>query len=172
LSTVLRIALGLCALAAGCGGPQLRGGRSVATGDEPGGQVLGSWVPSDCRDARGGVSGRPTRLFLVQPVSGAPVLVEVRDGYDSVVVENSFAEKQLRIFQLVAETDDGVLYLHDFRVPATGTGSGRMAAAIRWREVERSDGRFQAYPEGPLVTCTLAPQVEADPAAAAVPAPG
>jgi hypothetical protein len=110
-------------------------------------------------------------LFLVQPVSGAPVLVEVRDGYDSVVVENSFAENQQRIFQLVAETDSGVVYLHDFRVPATGAGRGRMAATIRWREVERSEGGFQAYPEAPLLTCTLAPEVEGQPAAAAAPAP-
>jgi hypothetical protein len=168
----LRTAICLCALATACGGEELRGGHTVATGDEPGGQVLGSWVPSECRDARGGVSGRPTRVFLVQPVSGSPVLVEVRDGYDSVVVENSFAENQQRVFQLVAETDSGVIYLHDFRVPATGAGPGRMAAAARWREVERSDGRFQAYPEAPLVTCTLAPQLESEPAAAPAPAPG
>jgi hypothetical protein len=164
-----RSTVALLAFAAGCGGVELRGARAVATGDEPGGRVLGTWVPSDCRDARGAASERATRVFLVKPTSGAPVLVEVRDGYDSLVVENAFTHKRERVFQVVAETDAAVLYLHDFRVPVAGTGPGRMATATRWREVERPDGGFRAYLESPLMTCTLAPQTEAEPATAAAP---
>jgi hypothetical protein len=155
-----------------CGGVELRGARAVARGDEPGGRVLGMWVPGACRDAGGGPAERPSRVFVVQPASGPALLVEVREGHDSVVVENTFDDRGARVFQLVLRGEDERLFLHDFRLPAVGAAPGRVAVATYWHEVERPGGGFRAYLKAVDVTCELAPEAADESAGTLPPSPG
>jgi hypothetical protein len=130
----------------------------VPRGDEPNGRVVGTWLSRDCHDATGAPAERPSRLFLIAVGSSRGeqlVLVETRRGYDSLRLDEPFEERGQRVFQMVSESADGRPWLSDFRLPLAGDGPGRLAAADRWREVDRAEGGFRAYVERVRLSCRL-----------------
>ena len=148
----------LAVVCASCGGsPQLRGGSTLAAGSASSGVAIDAWAPKDCRDAKGASAERASRIELVKLPGGARVLVEQRQGYDSLVVRNSFVEGAEVVYQVIIKPADGQLALHEFRLPNAG-GKGRLSVARRWRQVESSEHRFRGYVESPVVTCSLEPQ--------------
>jgi hypothetical protein len=157
LPSVLAFA-GLVATA--CNGTSFRGATPVPRGDEPHGRVVGRWLCRDCRDATGAPAERPSRLFLIAVGSSRGeqlVLVETRRGYDSLRFDEPFEERGERVFQMVSESADGRPWLSDFRLPLAGDGPGRLAAADRWREVDRAGGGFRAHVERVRLSCRLQP---------------
>jgi hypothetical protein len=135
-----------------CAAPLIRGGAAVAAGQEPAGEVVVAYAPIGCRDYSGAAAEWNGRLFLVQDSTGQQVLVEVRGGYDSLVIRNRFVDQADLVFQVALERT-----LREIRVPASGPGLGRMVVSRTWSERELADGGFRAEPHDAVLTCTLEP---------------
>ena len=146
-------------LAGGCSSAKVAGGTTVPIGDEPAGSLLGTWLPSSCRDARGApvahLKGAVVRL--VRQSDGRVVLVEMRPAYDSLVVTNSFIRDRDLVFQLALKSSSSAPYLREYRLPA-GNAPGRFViVAWDWDARETEHG-FEASYKRPVVDCALVPE--------------
>lgn len=154
----------LLLLALGCGGAEIRGGRSAPESALRRTTRVLSFVARDCRDAHESPTvGRSTRVDVVRLSSGAAALVEYRPGYEALVVENSFIDGKVQVFQAIVEAGDHAPLLHDFRVPELGTSSGEVRVSDRFEEEEFSNGSFRARGIGLVSRCVLSPATERTP---------
>lgn len=151
-SIALLFVASLCTV--GCGGPVVRGGRTVAAGNEPAGRPLAAYNAVDCRDASGGPVEYHSRLFIVD-AGGDRIAVETRTGFDSLVVENSFIDGGSRVFQAVVESPDGKQRLHEFRVPSGPPGPGKLLVTSSFKETPKTGGGFKALAQKPSISCRL-----------------
>jgi hypothetical protein len=150
-----------------CAAPLIRGGVAVPAGQEPVGDVVLAYAPIGCVDYSGAAAKWNARLFLVEELAGRQVLVEVRGGYDSLVIRNRFVDQADVVFQVALEDT-----LREIRVPASGGGRGRMIIARTWSERDLPDGGFWAVPRDAVLTCTLDPGPEPSAAGQAPPRRG
>jgi hypothetical protein len=134
-----------------CGDPLIRGGGAVKAGQEPQGMPLGAYQPSRCVDGSGVQAAYHATLHVIRSPEGRQVLVEHRDGYDSLVVRNGWREGHEYVYQVALRWT-----LHEIRVPVAPGASGRMTVARRWEEQERPEGGFRASLRDAVLTCTLA----------------
>lgn len=139
-----------------CGGSaEIVGGSALRPGNVPRGRAVAEYVPRDCRDAAGAPAERASRVIVIEIAGGRRVLVELRKGFASLVVENSFSEAGSQVFQAVVEAGSGDAVVHDFRLPANPAASGSVSAASRWKQVKRPEGGFRAYLERAALVCRL-----------------
>ena len=151
------VLIGVAAVATSCKSLRIRGGDTVPAGAEPKGKVLGSYVPTDCKDAKGtAVPGASSsRLFYVEVRGGRRLLVDAKRGHDSIVIDNSFVDAAEHVFQVILKNRDGRMMLRDYRVPRDAGPTGRMAVAQRWKESSTKEGSFRGDFDAPLMTCSL-----------------
>ncbi len=137
----------------------------VARGQEPAGVVMARYTARGCVDAAGqSASVQRGDVWIVRGEDGVTRLVETLGGYDSLVVENSFATEAEWVFQLstnmlpepllngAASPRDDLLF--DYRLPREGCGHGRLGLVRAWRET-RHEGRIRAHFDAPAVVCRL-----------------
>lgn len=127
-----------------CGSPALTGGEPAPAGREPAGRRIASYRTSACVDAGGGALTHPTRAYLAEDAARQRMLVVSRPSYDSIVVRQPRTEGAESVFQVILEDGNGARVLHDFRVPASGSGSGRMAVATEFSEASAESGKVVA----------------------------
>ncbi|MCC6903507.1 MAG: hypothetical protein IT377_31350 [Polyangiaceae bacterium] len=139
----------------GCSSPELRGGQTVAAGNEPRGRVLAAYRGTGCVDAAGGALEHPVRVVLVEGEAKRPVLIARRPSYDSVVIPSLTSDGRERVFQVVSKAERGGEVLHDFRLPV-GEGDGRMAVATEFVERAGAPGQVVAQVSRMAFACRLA----------------
>ncbi len=144
-------------LTVSCHGSLVRGGTTVAAGHEPAAHPLAAYNAVDCHDASGGPVEYASRVFVVEKKGKQLAAVETRSGFDSLVVDNSFAEGDSRVFQAVVKPRDGTALLHEFRVPAGPPGPGTLVVTSSWKETSTAQGGFKALADKPSISCRLAP---------------
>ena len=153
------------ALFVACGGAEIRGGHGAQDRALSRTTRLFSFVPNDCRDAHESpTTGRSARVDIVRMPSGAAALVELRPGYDALVVENSFLDGKVQVFQAIIQAEDHEPLLHEFRIPELATGIGEVTVSDRFDEESFSSGAFRARGMSLVSRCVLSPLVEAAPA--------
>jgi hypothetical protein len=150
--------LGLALVA--CSGAEIDGARAVDPSEVPRGKPLARYSPDNCKNARGEPVPAPAcevaRLALGR---GLEVLVEIRPGYDAVVVTNSHTEGEDRVFQFRTDDASGPDILHELRVPRAAE-----TAAVRGRlrlsddfEGELGDDELRPRVKTAVLDCTLVP---------------
>lgn len=139
-----------------CGNsPEIVGGSAISPGNVPEGRAVAEYELRDCRDAAGAPAARVSRVLVIEKAGGKRVLVELRKGYPSLVVENSFNEGGSQVFQAAIEAGSGDVVVHDFRLPVHAGAPGRVSAAPRWKQVKLPNDGFHAYLEAPALVCQL-----------------
>jgi hypothetical protein len=154
----MRARAGLAAaLCAGCASARIAGGAQIAPGTEPAGNVVARYTVGRCEDAYGTRIPEPAaRISVVRLPDRRLVLVERRPGYDSLVVDNGWAQEDTRVFQLAFKRASGGPYLREYRLPE-GTGFGRLVltkAVHDWGETAKG---FRASYSKAALACELAP---------------
>ena len=154
----MRAGAGLvAALCAGCASARIAGGAQIAPGTEPGGNVLARYTIGRCEDAYGTRIPEPeSRISVVRLRDGRLVLVERRPGYDSLVVDNGWAQQDTRVFQLAFKHAASGPYLREYRMPE-GAGFGRLVLTKAVRDWGESAKGFRATYSKAALACELAP---------------
>jgi hypothetical protein len=150
-------ALAAVALVLGCAGLTLRGGNFTRAGREPRATLVARYVAQNCRDAHGAPAEYPVEIDLVQRPRRGLNLIERRAGSDSLIFENSFVDRGMRVFQLVLRGHSAPSLLQERRVPVAGSGAGELRVADKWSEGSLPDGGFRARLESLSLKCSLAP---------------
>jgi hypothetical protein len=155
----MRVATGLVAvLCAGCASARIAGGEQIAPGTEPAGSVVARYTVGRCEDAYGTRVPEPeSRISVVRLPEGKLLLVERRPGYDTLVVDNGWAEPDTRVFQLAFKRAASGPYLREYRLPAEGTGFGRLVFVKSVRDWGESGKGFRASYSRAALACELAP---------------
>ncbi len=144
-------ALGLGLL--GCASSQVRGGEVLRPGHVPVGQQLVEFRPEGCRDARGAKAPWASSVRLIREPSGRDVLVELRQGYPSLMVKNAFSDGPERVYQVVVGPAGDKELLHEFRLPAAPGARGRVSVG-HLRDAT-GDQTFRARAEDVIASCSL-----------------
>jgi hypothetical protein len=155
----MRLSAGFAAaLSAGCASAGIAGGAQIAPGTEPSGSVVARYTIGRCEDAYGTRIPEPeSRISLVRIPDGRLVLVERRPGYDSLVVDNGFTERDLQVFQLAFKGSTSPPYLREYRMPVQGSGFGRFVVVKAVRDWGDSAKGFHASYSKAALACVLAP---------------
>jgi hypothetical protein len=155
---VLACALG-AALSA-CSAARVAGGSLVRPGTEPHGEALGRWKMDDCRDARGAMLPRiDATVSLVGTRDGRVVLLEARQGFDTIVVRNAVAAESERVFQLALKSSSSEPFVREYRLPKAGAGPGHFAImkdVPAWQD-HAPGGGFVARRGTVALECALVP---------------
>lgn len=152
------------ALGVGCGGPSLRGAVAIEESRALAGAARAELLPQNCRDGRGAPADAPAlRVQRVVLSDGREALLELRPGYDSVLVTNAHDEARGRVFQYVSDDGQQGKILHVLRM--TPTVPGPLLERFDAFEVEGSATDFRATARQAILTCALAfPASLAEPA--------
>jgi hypothetical protein len=143
-------------LLAGCGGAAIRGGHATTEESLRHTSRVLSFVVSDCRDAHEApTAARSARVDIVRLGSGEAALVEYRPGYDALVVQNSFIDGSVQIFQAIVEASGEKPLLHEFRIPEPAASGGEVRVSDRFTEEPLSSGGFRARGQGLVSHCAL-----------------
>lgn len=153
-------ALALCLCSAfsliGCGGAELEGARAVAATELPRGKPLARYTPKNCKNARGEAARAPLsaveRLALEQ---GGEALVEIRQGFDSIVVTKPRADGKDWVFRFTTDDGSGPPILHELRVPRAPHGPGSLRLSD---DFEGAVGEDTARVKIAVLVCTLVPE--------------
>ena len=164
MSPARGLALCALALAAACGGAEIRGGHGTSEAALRRTTKVLSFVPEDCRDAHEAPTlTRSARVEIVRLASGEAALVEYRPGYDALVILNSFIDGNVQVFQAIIEPGDGDPLLHEFRIPEPATAAGEVRVSDRFSEEPLSSGGFRARGQGLVSRCALSPVMAPEP---------
>ncbi len=153
----MRVPLLFALAAVACGAPALRGGETAPPGREPPGRCVASYRTAACIDRDRGKLDHPVRVYLVEDASRKRMLVVARPSYDSLVIRAPAAEGTERVFQVIVEGGDGGRVLHDFRLPASGRGDGRMAVSTEFSEAPTEPTKVSAKVTRVAIACRLTP---------------
>jgi hypothetical protein len=134
-------------------GPVVRGGETVPTTATLG-EVVASYDPVPCQDASGASADWRTRLFVVREPSGDEVLVEARAQYDSLVYQSSFADGDLRVYQVAVRSRGEPPRLHEARIPVSGAEGGSFLVAALQQGRGRGD-QFRGRAGTVAIRCEL-----------------
>ncbi len=143
---VLALVLALAPTETACSSAKIAGGHTVMPGNEHSGVTLARYTVGKCRDAAGRLhpsSGAEVRLL--REVDGKVVLVDARDAYDVIVVENVKSVRGERIFDLELKSAESAPYLREYRLPETGTGPGRFFIIDRFTDKRVGSSFVVAY---------------------------
>jgi hypothetical protein len=143
------VALALAFALPACSSAKIAGGHTVMPGKEHSGVTLARYTVGKCRDEAGRLhpSSR-AEVRLLREVDGKVVLVEARDAYDVVVVENVKDAKNMsgeRIFDLELKSAESAPYLREYRLPETGNGPGRFFIIDRFTDERVGSSFVVAY---------------------------
>lgn len=152
------------ALGAGCGGPSLRGAIPIEDSREFAGAARAELVPKNCRDGRGAPTEPPAlRVQRVLLSDGREALLELRPGYDAVLITNAHDDARGRVFQYVSDDGHQGKILHVLRMTPTLPGP-RLELTDSF-EAPGSGADFRATTQRPTLGCDLAlPAPVAEPA--------
>jgi hypothetical protein len=155
----MRLSAGFAAaFCAGCASARLAGGAQIAPGTEPTGSVVARYTIGRCEDSYGTRIPEPeSHISVVRIPDGRLVLVERRPGYDSLVIDNGWTERELHVFQLAFKRSTGGPYLREYRMPVQGTGFGRFAVVKAVQDWGDSAKGFHARYSKAALACELAP---------------
>lgn len=148
-----RAALLACACCLSCSSAPFRGGYA-----RPEGSILGShsvlrFIPGHCEDAaHRELPPRFDALDLLETQTGRSFLVEHRQGYEMLVIENVHDEGSTRVFELVI---DGA-HLRRYRIPRS-SGIGQLEAGRELGEIAHGQG-FRAGLASIRASCSLVPK--------------
>lgn len=154
--TVRAWAVGTVALVAGCGSSaSVEGGFTTSPRKEPAGAVTAKYRVSGCRDAADFPNPSPgTAVRVVRDRDGHSVLLESKEGSDTLVVKNDFPRDSRRIYQAVLERKSGRRTLREYRIPERGPGELVLARDF---SVTDREGGFEATYHAAALTCALEP---------------
>lgn len=115
-------------------------------GKEPSGVTLARYTVGKCRDEAGHLHpSSHAEVRLLREVDGKVVLVDAREAYDVVVVENVKSVGGERIFDLELKSAESAPYLREYRVPETGSGPGRFVVTDRFSDERVGSSFVVAY---------------------------
>ncbi len=124
------------------------------------GVAVGRFRLKACRDARGlELPLGDARVALVRTIDGKLVLVDRREGYDSIVVDNSWRQAGEQVFQLALKSASSAPYVREYRLPLAG-GPGRFAIVKDVRAWADRGSRFWARYTKAALECELLPEEE------------
>jgi len=143
-------------LSASCSSPHVRGGAVVVRGEEPAGEVLGTFRIGSCSDARGSaLSGPGGPVRVVRRKDDTLVLLEPRDR-DVLSVDNVRDDGQMHTFQVILERKSGSRTLREYRVPVDPTTQGTFTVAHDYQKRDAQKGFVATY-SAPSMVCALLP---------------
>jgi hypothetical protein len=150
-SRVLGLPFALCL---GCAGPSLRGALALEDSRDFARAARAELVPSDCRDARGAPADPPAlRVQRVALADGGEALLELRPGYDAVVVTNAHDQARGRVFQYVSNDGRSGQLLHTLLLTPVVPGPRLTLSDVF--SLEGSGAAFRATSERPILSCDL-----------------
>lgn len=142
------------ALSTACGGPSLRGAIAIEDGRDFAGAARAELVPSNCRDGRGAPTEAPSlRIQRVLLSDGREALLELRPGYDAVVITNAHDDGHGRVFQYVSDDGRRGKLLHVLHMTPMVPGP-RLELSDSF-QAPGSDAEFRASFGQPLLACDL-----------------
>jgi hypothetical protein len=145
------------ALLAACGGAELEGARAVDPSELPRDEPLARYTPAACKNARGEPVPAPkSDVERVALGRGREVLVEIRPGYDAVVVTNAHVEGNDWVFQFRTDDTSGPSILHELRVPRAEAAPGRLRLSDDF-EGEIGDRENRPRVKTAALDCALVP---------------
>lgn len=141
-------------LGTACGGPSLRGAIAIEDGRDFAGAARAELIPSNCRDGRGSPAEAPAlRVQRVLLSDGREALLELRPGYDAIVVTNGHDDARGRVFQYISDDGRHRKILHVLSM--TPTVPGPRLALVDSFQAAGSDAEFRATFGQPLLACDL-----------------
>lgn len=144
----------LLLLCVGCARASLRGAVAIEDSRALAGSAREQLVPSDCRDLRNAPAEPPAlRIQRVVLSDGREALLELRAGYDTVVVMNAHDEARGRVFQYVSDDGGHGKILHTLLITPTVPGP-RMQLADSF-ELQGSEAEFRASARQSILSCAL-----------------
>lgn len=135
-----------------CGGSPFRGGYTVPEAALADTRTLAHFVPGRCEDAaRAEHTPRFSSVDLIETSNG-PLLLEHRQGYELLVVENFHDDGAFRVFELALPGHR----VRRWSVPRFAGGTGTLQIGRELTEVRHGE-RFVAGLASSHLTCTLEP---------------
>ena len=114
-----------------CSGYLLRGASSVNPYSEPVAQQTIELHADDCRDAAGKPATYSARLAFVQQLNGAELLLERRQGFDSIVIDNVHSTEQGRTFAYLSDAGSRGKLAHRFELGRDNAGTLELGHQFR-----------------------------------------
>jgi len=144
-------------LSAGCGllacsGYLLRGASTVNPYSEPVAQQTLELRAEGCRDAIGKPASYSARLAFVQQLNGAELLIERRDGFDSVVIDNVHSTEQGRTFVYLSDAGSRGKLAHRFELGRDNVG--KLEVANQFSVTDMANG-FSVKLDHVVLRCEL-----------------
>jgi hypothetical protein len=140
----------------GCGGPSLRGAVPIEDARDFAQAASAELVPSECRDGRGAPARPPAlRVQRVALADAREALLELRPGYDGVVVTNGYDEARGRVFQYVSDDGKQPKLLHTLLL--TPTVPGPKLEISDSFTLQGSADDFRGTSRTSLLECALVP---------------
>ena len=148
-------------LLAGCSGPALQGADAVLVNELPRGTPVARYTPANCKNARGEPAPAPVMAVERRSLArGREILIELRPGYDAIVVTNAERQGSDSVFRFTSDDDSGPAVLHELRVPVEPAAAGRLRLSDDF-EGELGDRASQPRVKTAVLDCTLVPSREA-----------
>ena len=142
------------ALCLGCSGPSLRGAVPLEDSRDFGRAARAELVPSDCKNSRGEPADPPAlRVQRVALEGGGEALLELRPGYDSLLVTNAHDEARGRVFQYVSDDGRRGKLLHTLLLTPMVPGP-RLELSDSF-SAEGSGAEFRATSQRSILSCAL-----------------
>jgi hypothetical protein len=144
----------LPALVLACASPGLRGATSVDPESEPRFPATATLRTASCRDESGNdTPGVALEFGLVEPTSGPKLLLERRQGHDSVVIQNVYDDAGAHVFAYVSNDARHPGVLHRVRLSADAS-AGELAVSRVFRTHDTPQG-FRVDAERVVLRCAL-----------------
>lgn len=150
-------ALLTCLWSLACTSAPFRGGYARPEGRLTGTRTIQRFVPGACVDGRGrAYSARFTALDLLETRAGRPLLLEHRQGYDLLVVDNAHLDGAFLVFEVIIDGER----LRRYRIPLAA-GLGQLELGREFSVVSQGTG-FRARLAAAHLTCPLVPSATTD----------